>query len=191
LSPNNGLNPLYQISRKKEGCVEEVINIQFRIAVIGSSGRISEKIAILAEEVGQEIAKRGAILITGGKDGVMEAASRGAKRVNGTTIGILPEHHEGNVNPFIDIPLATGIGYARNYLNIVSSEAIISLAGSGGTLSEIGYAIALEKRLILMNGTGGVTEMIIKNRALFPTADIHIADTSKEAVNIAFTQKPT
>lgn len=119
----------------------------------------------------------------------MEAASRGAKKVNGITIGILPEHYESGVNPFVDIPLATGIGYARNYINIVSSDAIISLAGSGGTLSEIGYAIALEKRLILLKGTGGVTEMIIKNRNLFPNADLHIAETSEEAVSSAFIHK--
>lgn len=118
----------------------------------------------------------------------MEAASRGAKKTNGITIGILPEHYESSVNPFVDIPLATGIGYARNYVNIVSSNAIISLAGLGGTLSEIGYAIALEKRLILLKGTGGVTEMIIKHKALFPNADIHVAETCEEAISIAFMQ---
>ncbi len=160
--------------------------MQIRIAVIGSSGKISQEISKIAEEIGQEIGRRGAVLISGGKDGVMEAASRGAKTVNGITVGILPEHQHSGVNPFVDIPLATGIGYARNYINIVSSDAIISLAGSGGTLSEIGYAIALNKRLILMKGTGGVTQMIIKNQSLFPDADIHIARTSKEAVKIAF-----
>lgn len=157
--------------------------------MIGSSGRIPRKISALAEAVGQEIGKRGAVLISGGTDGVMEAASKGAKSVNGITIGILPEPHKSRMNPFVDIPLATGIGYARNYLTIISSEAIISLAGSGGTLSEIGYAICLNKRLILLNGTGGVTEMIINNRTLFPTTDIHVAETSEEAVDMAFKQK--
>jgi len=119
----------------------------------------------------------------------MEAASRGAKKANGITIGILPEYSESAVNPFVDIPLATGMGYARNYINIVSSNAIISLAGSGGTLSEIGYAIALRKRLILLKGTGGVTEMIIQNRALFPQADIHVTESIEEAVRIASIEK--
>ena len=159
--------------------------MQFRISVIGSSGRISNKISTLAEEVGQEIGQKEAILISGGRDGVMEAASRGAKRANGITIGILPEHHVSNANPFVDIPIPTGIGYARNFLNIIAGDAVISLAGSAGTLSEIGYAIALEKRLILLNGTGGVTQMIIDNMALFPNADLHVAETSKDAVELA------
>ena len=138
--------------------------------------------------MGQEIGRKGAILISGGKDGVMEAASRGAKAANGLTIGILPEHNESGANPFIDIPIATGIAYARNYLNIVSSDAIIGLAGSGGTLSEIGYAIALNKRLILLKGTGGVTDMIIEHRTLFPNSEIFIAENSEKAVSIAISK---
>jgi uncharacterized protein (TIGR00725 family) len=159
--------------------------IKHRITVIGSSGLISQSVIALAEEVGQVIARKGALLITGGKDGVMEAVSRGAKTAGGTTIGILPDHSETGVNPHVDIPLATGIGYARNYINIVSSNAVISIGGSGGTLSEIGYAIALKKRIILLNNSGGVTEMIIKNTSLFPDADIHVAESSEEAVRLA------
>ncbi len=115
----------------------------------------------------------------------MEAASKGAKSENGITVGILPESYESAANPFIDIPLTTGIGYARNFINIISGNSIISLAGSSGTLSEIGYAIALEKRLVLMKGTGGVTEMIINHMALFPNADIHAVENSEKAVRIA------
>ena len=139
----------------------------------------------MAKEVGQEIGRRGAILITGGKDGVMEAASQGAKSVKGLTIGILPEPDSSSANPYVDIPVATGIGYARNFINIASSDVIISIAGLGGTLSEIGFAIALNKRLILLKGTGGVTDMIIKNKAMFPDTDIQVAKTSEEAVIIA------
>lgn len=157
--------------------------------MIGSSGRISRKISALAEEVGQEIGRRGAVLITGGKDGVMEAASRGAKKVDGITIGILPEHDESKANPFVDFTIPTGIGYARNYVNILASNAIVSIAGSAGTLSEIGYSIVLGKRLILLKDTGGVTELIIRNKSIFPQADIHIAETPKEAISIAFLSK--
>lgn len=116
----------------------------------------------------------------------MEAVSQGAKSVNGLTIGILPEPIDSSANPFVDVPVATGIGYARNFINITASDVIISIAGSGGTLSEIGFAIALGKRLILLKGTGGVTEMIIKNKAVFPNADIQVATTSEEAVNFAY-----
>ena len=160
--------------------------ITFRITVIGSSGQISREIAVLAEELGQAIALRGALLITGGRDGVMEAVSRGAKKTGGITIGILPDHFETDVNPYVDIPLFTGISFARNYINIVTADAIIAIAGAGGTLSEIGYAIALKKRTILLKGTGGVTEMIINNIALFPEAELHVAKNSEEAVRLAF-----
>jgi uncharacterized protein (TIGR00725 family) len=115
----------------------------------------------------------------------MEAASKGAKSANGVTVGILPEAHESAANPFVDLPLPTGIGYARNFVNIISGNSIISLAGSSGTLSEIGYAIALEKRLVLVKGTGGVTEMIIQHMDLFPNADIHATEDCVKAVRIA------
>ncbi len=154
--------------------------------MIGSSGKISDKIRNIAEEVGQEIARRGAILITGGRDGVMEAASQGAKNANGLTIGILPEHNESKVNPHVDVAIPTGIAFARNYINVVASDAIISLAGSGGTLSEIGFAIALLKPLILVKGTGGVTDLIAQHHELFPEANIHIAETGLLAVNLVF-----
>jgi uncharacterized protein (TIGR00725 family) len=157
-----------------------------KIAVIGSSGSIPSEIFRIAETVGCEIARRKGLLITGGKDGVMEAASKGAKDEQGTTIGILGEDTASAANPYVDIAIATGIGYARNYLNIISSDAIISIAGSGGTLSEIGFAIALQKKLILIKGTGGVTDMMIQHRSLFPNAAIYSAETSKEAVTMAF-----
>ena len=159
-----------------------------RITVIGSSGRISSEIYQKAEKVGQEIAKRKGVLITGGKDGVMEAVSKGAKDLHGTTIGILAEDTASAANPYVDIAIATGIGYARNYLNIISSDAIISISGSAGTLSEIGFAIALQKKLILLKGTGGVTDMIVQHRSLFPNAEIYPAETSIEAVTLAFSK---
>lgn len=157
-----------------------------RIVVIGSSGPILATVSSIAERIGQQIAKRKGVLITGGKDGVMEAASKGAKVEQGTTVGVLAEDSPTAANPYVDIAIATGIGYARNYINIISSDAIISIAGAGGTLSEIGFAIALQKKLILVQGTGGVTDMVSQHLALFPNAEIHIAKTGDEAVKLAF-----
>jgi uncharacterized protein (TIGR00725 family) len=157
-----------------------------RITVIGSSGSISATVFRVAVQIGQEIAKHKGILITGGKDGVMEAVSKGAKSKQGTTVGILAEETPKAANPFVDIAIATGIGYARNYLNVISSDAVISIAGSGGTLSEIGFAIALKKRLILVKGTGGVTDMVSQHLTLFPHAEIYLAENGVEAVNLAF-----
>jgi len=158
-----------------------------RITVIGSSGKISSNLKGVAELVGQEIARREAILITGGRDGVMEAASKGASKENGVVVGILPEDTEVRANPHVSIAITTGIGFARNYINVVSSDAIISIAGSGGTLSEIGYAIALQKPLVLLKGTGGVTDLIVNHSTLFPNAKIHLAETPYDAVNLIIT----
>ena len=143
----------------------------------------------MANAVGQEIAKAGAILISGGKGGVMEAACRGAKSANGLTIGILPELSPQGANPYLDIVITTGIGYARNYIKVASSDAVISICGAGGTLSEIGYAIALQKFLVLMKGTGGVTDLIAKELTLFEEADIHLAKTGAEALSLISSQK--
>jgi len=158
-----------------------------RIAVIGSSGKIPSNLKEVAERVGQKIARREAILITGGRDGVMEAASKGARNEKGVVVGILPEDTEIRANPHVNIAITTGIGFARNYINVVSSDAIISIAGSGGTLSEIGYAIALQKPLVLLKGTGGVTDLIANNHTLFPNAIIHLSETPSDAVNFVFT----
>lgn len=116
----------------------------------------------------------------------MEAVSKGAKDENGMVVGILPEDTEIRANPYLDIAISTGIGFARNYITVVSSDAIISIAGSGGTLSEIGYAIALQKPLILLKGTGGVTDLIASHYSLFPNATIHLAETPSDAVNLVF-----
>jgi uncharacterized protein (TIGR00725 family) len=110
------------------------------IAVIGG-GQCTKKEARLAEEVGRELARRGAVLVCGGLGGVMEAACRGAGAEGGTTIGILPGEDSHSANPHVQIPIATGLGYARNIAVVRSARAVIAVGGSYGTLSEIGYAL--------------------------------------------------
>lgn len=110
------------------------------IGVIGGSD-VSPQVAELAEEVGREIARRGAILVCGGMGGVMEAACRGACDEGGMTIGILPGESRNDANPYVRIPILTGIGYARNIAVVKSSRAIIAVDGAYGTLTEIGYAL--------------------------------------------------
>lgn len=117
------------------------------IAVIG--GRRTEK-AILAEaeEVGRLIAKNGAILVCGGLGGVMEAASKGAKSAGGLTIGILPQDNPGKANKYIDIPVTTGLGIGRNVIIARTSDALIAVGGEYGTLSEIAFALQMNKPVI-------------------------------------------
>jgi uncharacterized protein (TIGR00725 family) len=109
------------------------------IAVIGGSD-ISPKTAQLAEEVGREIARRGAVLVCGGLGGAMEAACKGASDTGGLTIGILPGERR-EANPYVRIPIVTGMGYARNVAVAKSAQAVIAIDGSYGTLTEIGYAL--------------------------------------------------
>ena len=116
-----------------------MINKRF-IAVIGG-GQPSPQEANLAEAVGRELAMRGAILVCGGLGGVMEAACKGAQSEGGVTVGILPGENRQAANPYVQIPIVTGIGYARNVAVVKSAQAVIAIGGSYGTLSEIGHAL--------------------------------------------------
>lgn len=110
------------------------------ISVVGSSNAKPEHLA-LAEEVGKELAKRGVMVACGGLSGVMEAVCRGAKSVGGTTIGILPGRSSRDANTYVDIPIVTTMGFARNVIVANTGEAVIAVGGAFGTLSEIAYAL--------------------------------------------------
>ena len=111
------------------------------IAVIGESNA-RPHIAKLAEEVGRELARRKIDLVCGGMDGVMEAACRGAKSEGGRTIAILAGGDPRQSNDYIDVPVLTGLGYARNVIVVKTGMAVIAVGGAYGTLSEIGHALA-------------------------------------------------
>jgi uncharacterized protein (TIGR00725 family) len=104
--------------------------------------------ARLAEEVGRGIAEAGAVLVCGGMGGVMEAACRGAKAAGGLTVGILPGPDRTGANEHVDIAIATGINEARNLAIIRTSDVLIAIGGSYGTLSEIGFALKAGKKVI-------------------------------------------
>lgn len=108
----------------------------------------SKEVYLLAREVGELIGQQGAILICGGRSGVMEAAARGAKEAGGLTVGILPEDSDLGANPFIDIPIVTGQGNARNVINVLSSMSVIAISGGYGTLSEIALALKVQTPVV-------------------------------------------
>jgi uncharacterized protein (TIGR00725 family) len=110
------------------------------IAVIGA-GECSPQEAKLAKEVGRELARQGVILICGGLGGIMAAACEGASSLGGTTIGILPGDSRHAANPYVQIPIPTGMGYARNIAVAKSAQAVIAIGGRYGTLSEMGFAL--------------------------------------------------
>jgi uncharacterized protein (TIGR00725 family) len=110
------------------------------IAVIGSREASPDELK-LAEDVGRELAKQGAVLVCGGLTGVMEAVCRGASSAGGLTVGILPGDNAKTANPYVQVPIVTGMGYARNIAVIKSAQAVIAIGGSYGTLSEIAHAL--------------------------------------------------
>lgn len=136
------------------------------ISVIGESAA-TPKIYKIAEEVGKLIARAGAVLVCGGLRGVMEAAAKGAKSEGGLTVGILPGSRRDEANPHIDIPIVTGLGYARNKLVVKSGQAVIALGGRYGTLSEIAFALGYGTPVVglktweLIRGDGKVDKGII------------------------------
>ncbi len=142
------------------------------IGVIGESVT-NERRYELARAVGREIARRGAVLVGGGLGGVMEASCRGAKEAGGTTVGILPGASRHEANPWVDIPIVTGMGHARNVIVVRSSDAIVAVGGSWGTLSEIAFALKMGVPVVGLD-TWDVSSEITK------------ADTAEEAVAVAF-----
>ncbi len=110
------------------------------IAVIGASQPSAQE-AKLAQAVGHDLATRGAVLVCGGLGGSMEAACKGATSAGGLTVGILPGSNRGDANPYVEIPVVTGMGYARNMAVVKSAQAVIAVGGGYGTLSEISYAL--------------------------------------------------
>jgi uncharacterized protein (TIGR00725 family) len=117
------------------------------IAVIGANS-CDQRIYQLAQEVGAGLAEKNFAVICGGLGGVMEAVCKGAKSKNGTTIGILPGNDPCDANPYVDIAIATGLGIARNIIIVRSAAGIIAINGKYGTLSELAFALQLNKPVV-------------------------------------------
>ena len=110
-----------------------------RVSVIGGS-TVTESEAETAEGVGRLLAQHGHTIVCGGYGGVMEAACRGASEAGGHTIGILSSDDPDDANAYVDDPIATGLGHARNALVVMNGDAVVAVDGGSGTLSELGYA---------------------------------------------------
>ncbi|WP_128904939.1 TIGR00725 family protein [Halorubrum amylolyticum] len=112
-----------------------------RVSVIGGSS-VPPETAAVAEALGERLANRSHRVVCGGLGGVMEAVCRGAANAGGETIGVLPTDRRADANPHVTVPIATGMGHARNALVVLNGDAAIAVDGSHGTLSEIGMALA-------------------------------------------------
>ncbi|MBV8361413.1 MAG: TIGR00725 family protein, partial [Deltaproteobacteria bacterium] len=117
------------------------------VAIVGA-GDATPAVCDLAYAAGLAVARRGAVLICGGRGGVMAAAARGAQSAGGLTVGILPGYDRREANANIEIAIATGMGEARNAIVVASADSVVALEGEGGTLSEIGFAIKLGRPVV-------------------------------------------
>ena len=145
---------------------------RIKIGVIGTADQNAET-DDLAYQAGMEIASRNCILVCGGLGGVMESACSGAKHNGGITVGIIPGSRDNEANDYVDIPVITNMGEARNVIVVRSSGAVIAIGGGFGTLSEISFALKLGIPVIGL-GTWTVSDEIV------------IASNPAEAAEIAY-----
>jgi uncharacterized protein (TIGR00725 family) len=130
------------------------------VAVCGAGAGGTEAVE-LAERVGEAIALAGATLVCGGLGGVMEAAARGAREAGGLTIGILPGPDTSEANEWIQAPVATNMGHARNAVIVATADAVIAVGGEYGTLSEIALALKMGKPVVSL-GSWEVSRDVLK-----------------------------
>jgi len=152
------------------------------VGIIGA-GSCESSVEELAAEVGREIARKDAVLVCGGLGGVMTAAARGAKEVGGFTVGILPGSSTQDANVYIDFPIATNMGQARNAVIVQTADVLIAVSGGYGTLSEIAMALKI-----------GKTVIAIQNRFSIPglkTAQTPIEAVQKALVSLRERSSPT
>jgi len=168
------------------------MHMVLRIGLIGQSGPISEEMRAAAYAVGRAIAARGALLFTGGRDGVMAAASEGARSAGGVTVGILPGDDLREANPYVTVPVTTGLTFqGRSEVRIHAADAFIIVGGGAGTLAEIAVAYLHRKPLVAVQGVGGwgdrlpaalVEGCYLDHRRLVP---IHFVDDPDGTVALA------
>lgn len=150
------------------------------IGVMGGS-KVSKKDFDMARKLGSLIAQKGWVLLNGGRNtGVMAASAMGAKEKGGTVIGVLPDKNAKKASPDLDYVIVTGIGYARNVINVLSSDVVIACPGSVGTISEVMYALNYKKKVILLGLDPGPEVDGYYKKGL-----LHNATTPRDAVALA------
>jgi hypothetical protein len=158
------------------------------VAVCGA-GEADSALAGMAHEVGRLIADAGCTLVCGGMHGVMAAACAGAQEArqsgaSGLVVGILPVADLDGGNPYCDVTIATGMGYARNAIVVLSADVVILVGGGSGTLSEAAYAWQLGKPVVALATSGGWAERLA-GAALDDKRDDRIMEASTPAEAVA------
>lgn len=171
--------------------------MKITIGVIGKNEQhpndsVSAHTMQAAEEIGRLVAQRGGVIVTGGRAGVMEAASKGAQQAGGLTIGFLPGMEKSGANPYVDVIFPTGLGRARNLLTARSCDVLIMVGGSTGTLNELTIAYAEARPVVILTGSGGWADRIrgVLHKGCYlderETVEISFAATPAEAVEKAW-----
>ncbi|MCP4548291.1 MAG: TIGR00725 family protein [bacterium] len=132
---------------------------QRQVAIIGDADASPEAL-VFAEELGRVIARNGWVLISGGRDGVMEAASKGCTEEGGIAIGILPTDDYSSGNDHCQVLLPTGLGWTRNSLNALSGDVVVAIGGRAGTLTEMAFAWSFNKPVLAVTGLGGWSDRL-------------------------------
>ncbi|MGB8701375.1 MAG: hypothetical protein WCD18_18330 [Thermosynechococcaceae cyanobacterium] len=152
---------------------------QIIIGVMGPGAGASPQEMETAYALGQRIAECGWVTLTGGRDcGVMDAACRGAKSVGGMTVGILPTDNKEAASSSLDIVIPTGMGSARNNINILASDVIVACGMGAGTASEVALAIKAQKSVVLLQSAMKAQEFFLSLDA----EQVRIASTVNETV---------
>ncbi len=139
--------------------IDILLTRKIQILLIGHNENGSTpEVEKIAYETGLEIAKSGAVLITGGLGGVMHAACHGAKDGGGLTVGIIPQNDPSFANEYCDIVIPTGIGLARDFLNALAGDGVIIVGGGSGTLSETCAAYMYKKPIAAIKNSGGIAD---------------------------------
>jgi len=150
------------------------------VAVIGDGdprGPDAHRLLESAEEIGQLLARGGAVVVTGGLGGVMRAASRGALSAGGQTIGILPGADASEANEYVRVPIATGLGVARNLVVVTAADAVVAVGGRHGTLSEIGLALRMGRHVVALSSWRLETDQRLGGPRVHRARDPHAATT--------------
>jgi uncharacterized protein (TIGR00725 family) len=134
-----------------------------------------------AYELGRLIAENGWILLNGGRDaGVMDASARGAHEAGGLTVGVLPDDDRSRASEHLDVAIVTGMGSARNNINVLSSDVVVACAGGAGTLSEIALALKAERPVVVLAFDVGTAFS-----AYTRSGQLVVVDTPAEAIGAA------
>jgi uncharacterized protein (TIGR00725 family) len=160
------------------------------VGVMGSGDSREPELLHQARDLGAAIAGQGWVLLNGGlSSGVMDASSRGAADAGGLVIGVLPDDDDARASRFLDVAIRTGLGEARNAVNVLSSDVVIALRGGAGTLSEIALALRAGRTVVALGFDPGTGFRPWRTNGLLVLVDT-VADAI-EAARIALDTRPT